>query len=198
MNIPDPFARTIRLRVTLTDAYCTLPNGEPLPAIAPGTSAEIIIQATALIDPSEREKFTREDRLLLLLKQTELWARVKPDTVEEHLAAHRVLKTGLGGKDGLFVVLLLVDDLYLIKRTGKSAMLDECRCHIPALGIDVASVNEAYTRISAAFEPWRRSHSGNVFREVYYGGGMHLSPLDRLRSPMEIEMITLNQKRYAL
>lgn len=47
----------------------------------------------------------------------------------------------------------------------------------------VASLNHAYTRLSELFESWRISHTGNIYKQVYYqerNGKWH--PLEILRS----------------
>ena len=191
MNIPDPKARTVRLQVTIENSHCILADGRPLPKLTNNTPAELIFRATSLLDPEDREKYSGELREVILPKQAELWARVKSDAIENRLEVHRVSKETWGGsgKRGKFVPFHLNQDLYLVKRAGKSSILEECRCHIPALEIEVDSVNEAYTRISEAFEPKRRSHAGNVFREVFFEHGFYVFPLERLRSPEEYEFI---------
>ena len=86
---------------------------------------------------------------------------------------------------GLFVPFTLSADLALIIRTGKSAALKECLCHIPSLQAQAGSINETYTKISVAFEPSRRAHTGNAFRCVFYEKDKTLFPLDDLRLKRE-------------
>jgi hypothetical protein len=193
MNIPDPKARTVRLQVTIEDGHCILADGRPLPKLTNNTPAELIFRATALLDPEDRAKYSGELREVILPIQAELWARVKSDAIENRLAVHRVPKDiwGVGNhKRNYFVSFHLMQDLYLVNRVGKSSILEECKCYIPAREMEVSSVNEAYTRISEVFEPERRSHAGNVFRDVFFEHGLYVYPLERLRSPEEHELIT--------
>ena len=43
----------------------------------------------------------------------------------------------------------------------------DCKCKIESLNQEADSVNHAYTLISTAFEPERKSHTGNVFSKVF-------------------------------
>ena len=87
---------------------------------------------------------------------------------------------------GHFVSFNITQKLTVLLRAGKHAKLGDCLCEIPSLKISADSVNEAYSKISAAFEPTRRSHSGNVFRCVFMErpDGL-LEPLENQRERTE-------------
>ena len=53
-----------------------------------------------------------------------------------------------------------------------------CRCKIPARDRGASILNEAYTVISEAFEPGRRSYTGHVLKSAVYEAGDHLQPPD--------------------
>ena len=89
-----------------------------------------------------------------------------------------------------FVEVVLDETLTLRKRGSKSPRLDDVRCHVPALpDASYQSLNEAYRRISEAFEPTRRSAGGNVFLNVYYFNEDRNSwrPLGELRGDLLFE-----------
>jgi len=74
----------------------------------------------------------------------------------------------------------LKQDLRLVAKNKKPS-LSPCICFIPALQQQVESVNEAYTKISLAFEPKRRSNAGNVFLVVFVEQDAYVVSLDTLR-----------------
>jgi hypothetical protein len=181
MHIPDRFARTVRILVQITDGMCRRVGGQPLPKLSTNTTAELVLSAYDIADPKELADLTSERTVPLLPKDTTLWARVKEDQIPASLLGHRACKKIWPVEPGLFVSFTLTADLALLIRAGKNAALKECLCHIPSLGAQARSINEAYTKISVAFEPSRRSHTGNAFRCVFYEKDKTLLPLDDLR-----------------
>lgn len=190
MPTPDPYARTVRLLVSLQNANWCLANGGPLPPLRAGTTAELVLSPLDLANEDDRKRLTAERTVPLLPSGTTLWARVKRDTIGAALAKQRAELTLRLGQKALFVGFSLQEELGLLIRAGKDAMLRDCQCSIPALAVQPRSVNEAYTRISTAFEPSRRSHSGNVFRHVFFDRNEVLHPLDELRLARECELQT--------
>ena len=187
MFIPEKMARTIRLNILLSDGKCTLADGTALPRIKKGSSAELVVRASNLLDDKERAALISERKILFLQAETRLWARVNEDAVPETLRRHRIeMKVFPGGEERV-VAFILRQDLYLRIRAAKSSVLADCNCHIPSLGFDPKSVNEAYARISTAFEPSRRSHTGNVFDCVFVERNDRLWPLSELRLAKEAE-----------
>jgi len=46
----------------------------------------------------------------------------------------------------------------------------------------VPSLNQAFTRLSEVFEPWRKAHTGNIYERVFYRAtDGHWAPLKELR-----------------
>jgi hypothetical protein len=189
MFIPDKTARTIRLSVHISDGLCTAVNGPALPEIKKGASAELVIHAGDLLDDKERKILISERKILLLPGGTQLWARVKEDEVTEKLQPHRIEMKIYPVVPELVVAFSLLEDLSLIIRGAKGSILADCKCHIPSLDFEAKSVNEAYARISTAFEPSRRSHTGNVFNCVFSKQDGALRPLADLRKTKEAEAI---------
>lgn len=185
--IPDPFARSIRLEIKISDGKVTMIDGEPLTDLKSETIAELILPAFAIKDDKIREALTKEEKVLLLPAETTLWARVKEDSIETDLKPFREQKNVSPGVLKLFVGFIIKSDLYLLLKAGKNATLMECECYLPALKTQASSVNEAYTKISTVFEPSRRSHTGNVFSCVYLENDKTFFPLDFLRLDKEAE-----------
>jgi hypothetical protein len=187
MQIPDPFARTVRLFVTVTNGQCKLLDGQPLPKLKADTHAELMLSPYDIEDMEARTRFTSERDVSFLPVGTTLWARVKPDDVSQQLGKHRKSLAIWPAGEEFGVAIVLQGDLRLLIRTGKNAILVNCACKIPALGFDADSVNEAYSKISTAFEPSRRSHAGNVFRCVFFQRADKFHLLNTLRLEKESE-----------
>jgi hypothetical protein len=79
-------------------------------------------------------------------------------------------------------------------RAFRLPRLLDVRCILPELGEEASSVNEAYTRLSRAYERGRRSSTGNVFLVVYgpsshQRGAATFVPLGELRQLKHEEYI---------
>jgi hypothetical protein len=183
MSKTPSFAPTVRLDIQINNGRITFVGGESLPAFKEGAIGQLILDASALKHDADRLRLTREAATQILAKGDSLWARVAIDTIPVSLKAHRENKTVSSGAAYGFVRMILRAPLKLIGSEGKLPVLDECDCGLPALPhVACASVNEAYTRISEAFEPSRRSHTGNVFSCVFFEQGGSLYPLKKLRN----------------
>lgn len=188
MFIPDKFARTVRLLVKITDGNVTLADGKPLPKIKADARGELVLFSVySLTDENERAFYAAESEVPILNKGESLWARVNNDPIEKSLEKWRITRRTGKGESAHFVQFILETDLGLILRPGKSSVLTGCNCSIPALDVDAFSVNEAYTRISMAFEPKRRSHTGNVFQCVFVEKDETLVALEDLRMKAETQ-----------
>jgi hypothetical protein len=64
----------------------------------------------------------------------------------------------------------------------------QCLCEVDALQAKPESVNHAYTLITQAFQPTRRSKVGNVFREVVVKLHDDWTPLEDLRKDIEVQV----------
>jgi len=71
----------------------------------------------------------------------------------------------LEANGNLFVELVLKENLQLKRNTGN---FQDCTCFIPALQKNAKSVNHAATLISESFEPDRKSHTKDGFRDAYF------------------------------
>lgn len=187
MPIPDSSGSTVRLFVTLADGHCKLTGGRPLPKLKPDTYAELLLSPFDIEDELVRAQLMSRRTISFLPVGTKLWVRVKKDDIVEQLAEHRQSKQVWPCQPAIFVSFTLSEELMLLVRGGKNAVLCDCKNEIPSLGEHAEIVNEAATKISTAFEPSRRSHAGNVFSCVFYQEKNHLHPLNRLRLLKESE-----------
>lgn len=185
MIIPDKFARTVRLGVRIAKGEVRLADGRELPAIRDGAWGELVVLAESVANEEVRKTLTSERRVIFLPAKTVLWAKVREEDIPANLMKFREPRQSWPGEPGLFVAFILGQDLRIILRGCKAALLDDCNCDIPALERSVASVNHAYTALSTAFEPTRRSHTGNVFLKVFVEHEKWLRPLNDLRMQIE-------------
>lgn len=176
--------RTIRFGVRLGDRGWELVTGEALPKMKTGTVGELVVPAYCLMEEKDREVWTVGELQEILPGVHRLWVRVRckgplADDLPKDLPKAMELARLRESVD--VVPIDLKGSLRLEKRPGKLSKLMPCSCHIPSLKRDVDSVNEAYARISEAFETHRRSHGGNVFTNVFFEEKGLLRPLDLRR-----------------
>lgn len=184
--IPEANKRTVRLPVVIEKGAFKLLDGSPLPALRDKVVGDLVIDADDLTNEQERQEWTKEKAVRFLQSGSVLWARVKPDDVPREMQKHVVVKREWPGTHVHVVGFALTADLELVLRAGKKAALNPCPCHIASLDLAVQSVNEAYAKISVAFEPSRRSHTGNVFLCVFHEHNDFVRPLDELRKQVEL------------
>ena len=160
---------------------CTLADGTPLPKIKKGASAELVVHGADLLEVRQRGVLIGERYSLFLPRGTRLWARVKEDDLAENLRPFRIEMKAYRGVPKWVVAFDLQEDLTMTLRVAVGAVLADCKCRIPALGFEAKSVHEAYTRLSTAFEPSRRYHTGNVFTCVFVASKDGLRPMAEAR-----------------
>lgn len=165
----------VRVPVHVTDeGSLAFYYGGPLPKLRAGTIADLVVPAHAFEVPYQLELLQRTDKVEVLAKGALLAVHISERSLAKLDASllphvhplegnHPTLPAG-----GHWVRAVLQDPLLASIRGAQVAELTACRVCIPALERTVASVNEAYTRISEVFESHRRSHTGNVFEKVCY------------------------------
>ncbi len=199
MFIPKPKEQTIVIPVLVKkNGQLTLlhDDGE-LPPFLRDIVGELRVPAYAL--PEEwAQLFSAQAVIQLLPAEKELWVEVKTESLAERFWEHREKGNIREGVGKYFVKVILKEPLCLLWRSTKKATLLPCRCYIPALNEYADSLNEAYYRISVAFEPRRRSHTGNVF-QLCYCDEKGLCSLDMLRGVKQAEYSKhLYQRLHAL
>lgn len=165
----------ISIPIQLYKGNITYLGGLPLPPIKEGALADLILPASALLESDITQLLLGTTEVQLLPKGEVLLAGVKTKDAPEALrgqaqkAPKRAELNPRAPADLGWVRIDLLQDLILRVGGGVHSELLDCTCRIPALpGKEARSVNHAYTLISEAFEPNRRSHTGSAFQKIYY------------------------------
>jgi eukaryotic-like serine/threonine-protein kinase len=91
-------------------------------------------------------------------------------------------------KQRALVPFTILEPLILAHTGSRRPALRPCPCAVDALQAKAESVNHAYTLITQAFQPTRRSKVGNVFREVVVKRHDDWMPLEDLRKDVEAKV----------
>ena len=159
----DPAEKTVIIPAKVVGGKIVRENGKPLPEIKYDANIEIKVPTYEYV-----KILDRGSTLIVAIKPGKLnqkhsdylgWV-IKEYNLENVVKAS-LIKTG-------YAELILLDDLYLIIRGSKPPILQHCKVEIPFLEKEARSVNHAYTLISTEFETERISHTGNVFKHVFF------------------------------
>ena len=189
----EPNENTVEIPIIIRRGKVEFFYGGPLPELKEGQIGKIEIPADAFVNQQDVARLSVHETVLLLPEGM---------TLQVHMALqgagkpppglHSIRATeGFWGNGG-FAEIFLKDPLQLTFRGTKKPLLEPCKCSIPTLATEAASVNQAYSRLSERFEQHRRSHTGNVFSQVFYlpDGKQSWEPLENLRRQREAEFET--------
>jgi hypothetical protein len=181
--------RSVRVPFKVVDGTLTYFYGGELPALAEGCIGELVVPARDITDLTERTRLERRQTAPLLPKGTHLLMRMRAAD-RTNVGPGCVLNPqGVQGVPlslGLFVWIVLREDLLLYVEGAKRGFLARVKCMIPALeNREAKSLNHAYGLISEKFERERLSHTGNVFEQAFVEGERGWLELDLLRSAAE-------------
>lgn len=182
----DP-ERSVRIPFKVVDGALKYFYGGKLPQLRDGTIGDLVVPHSSLLDSKERDRLEQERIELLLPAGTLILMRMRNAVQSANRSGCRLNPPTFPPGEGMFVELLLTEDLSLRLRGSKPGALEPAECSIPALGekATAASLNHGYRLISEVFEPTRRSHAGNVFHEAFVPGEKAWIPLGNLRSSVE-------------
>lgn len=186
----EKYERTVTLPVRIVEGLPQPFYGPTWPRLKDGYIANLVLPVDAFVDPSDETLMTAPLGTELLAAGTTLLAAVSDQAVGEGFIT-------LGEQfvsplpHSRFLPFTLLEPLRIQLRGTKKARLEPCRCEVPSLKKAFDSVNETYTRISEHHEPYRRSHTGNVFEKVLYLRETREQrelwyPLDDLRHSLEM------------
>jgi hypothetical protein len=177
------FEKRLRIAVRFDGARFSLLDGSPLPTISKDAVCELVLRPELLPDPRDREHFVRDDVLPILDAGRSVLIGLSPRSVGD--PKPRELKTPqeTGVLTEYWLAEICLDqDLRIRIRGDQEAKLEPCKCMVPALNREAASVNHAFTMLSEAYETGRQSHTGNVFERAYIQvGPKQWETLDDLR-----------------
>jgi hypothetical protein len=181
-----PDEKTVRVPIRVVGGKIEYLRGGSLPTLCDATFGELVLPASAIKLPAVREKLLAESVVPLVEASAHLLVRISSKSIPHPLSRHvrnvRLEKLG----QTMCVDITLRETLSIRWRGSKLAALEPVKCNIPALpGKDAESLNHAYRLVSEAFEPHRRSHSANVFHEIFVQRGTGWLPLEALRSEAE-------------
>lgn len=182
-------ASTLTITVRIQGSEIRQYDGSPLPKLS-DCIGELTIPAFAVAEEEDRAVLADEVSVEILKAGSIVRCRISPSPNDNSVPPDAVFHQIPGQQlFGAFVEVVLEEPLVLRTRGGKRATLGQVACRIPAIGDRLCqSLNEAYRVISERFEPFRRSHSGNVFQEMWWQDDMAgtWAELDVLRSDYEV------------
>lgn len=185
----DKEAKTIRVPVKVVGGRLTYLYGGDLPALKEGIVGDLVLPAFGVVADDVRQRLLSVRAVPLLQEATPLLVRISCQSIPTILGARVVRETLDGVVNTPCVRVVLLEPLAMLWRAGKPGSLKPVKCEIPALRkLQAGSVNQAYRLVSEAFEPHRRSHSANVFQEVFFQAGQHWRHLEDLRSRAERDL----------
>lgn len=171
--------------------------GGGMPKLKEGALADIVVPEQAFKNADELQRFNLEDTVTLLPGGSRLFAMMSRNhlmrgpQIGSPSSAHIRPQDGLGNAN--LVAFAIKQDLKLHLRGTKLAQLEPCECELEGFpeNLAVLIINQGYTRLSERYEPTRKSHSGNVFPEVFFMERNRLLPLVELR----VRAVTELEKR---
>ncbi|WP_022952438.1 hypothetical protein [Leucothrix mucor] len=179
---PDKHSKTVEIpvRVKKGNKIEFFYDGE-LPNIQEGVLCRLIVPAYGITEQNQQQ-LSAEKTVSLLPEGSKIFMAIKIDRPEkvdaELLRRHKMIseqhRSEIKNRSSKVILqngpveIILLGDLKLTLRGTKRAKLESCRCKIPLLDIEAGSLNQAYSLISQEFEKHRMSHTGSVFRSMYY------------------------------
>lgn len=199
---PDPFQAKVKLTVRAKNGQLELLEGVPFPILQEGTVGDLTVRASAFGNDPIVAWLRYDGEVEILPAGKRLLVGINPkDTPGELTNKHFMLNDSQRNISENppwmhYVEVVLGQSLVLFLHGTDKPTLADCHCAIPALKQEAASVNQAYSLVSTAFEPTRRAHTGNVFERVFYQNedGFWV-PLDHLRD--EVEALLERRVRFA-
>lgn len=181
---PDLSHRTVKIPAEWRDGRWQVFGGGDLPQFDEGAVIDLVFPAFYLHDRDDIERWTQEQTVPFLPKGTELLLRISPERIPRHLLDQTIEVPDNAGVLRRFVLVVLDEDQGMSLVPGKNGTLLECPCTIPNMRESAISVNEAYKKIAATFEPDRHSNQGNIFLLAYVERDGRLVKLDTLRDEL--------------
>lgn len=191
-----PYSKRLRLPMRFMDGVWDLEFGGPVP-VEHGTTADLLVEVSALTDKNFADRLLAQSSIPIFEPGETLRAYVAPKDhkglsdeqkkllipmAEVNLAPGFIDSWSSGGVSFIDVQIGKATDkqaqsldfrnggLWLITEGFspsdlRSSMIDLPACVSPDPAI---SLNHAFTILSEVFEPWRKSHTGNVYQRFFY------------------------------
>jgi hypothetical protein len=178
---PDSYRKTVMIPVRISNGKVTFYYGGNLPEMRDDVIGDLIVPSSAIKDPDILKKLSQMAEQQVFPSGTSLLIEFHPkqsdikdvnivnhfkDTFQRHRIEQSMDK--IFWIDYKFSEVILQEPLRICTRGTKLPVLALCKCYIPFLKEDARSLNHAYTLMSQVFESSRMSHTGNVFKRVYF------------------------------
>ena len=158
-------------------------DGKPFPGIVDGTRVDIIVPVNGFMDERDMLNYGQEHYALMFSAETDLWLNLPSagSTLYREQRNHPDLVIPGGLQNSYFTKITLKDPLAIFMQGTSRSRLKSCKVLIHLLGEEAISLNQAFTVLSRVYEPQRISHTGNVFRHIYYKKNGEMFPLSKKR-----------------
>lgn len=174
---------TGKISAIFRDGQIELKDGTPFPAMENNTPVDIIVPIQGFKDDKDRIKYTLEQQKIFFPPRTELWVNL-PSSGSKLLnerSTYPDIVLGAKFRSGLATKIRIEEPLILMTQGTTRGKLKNCRVSIPLLKGEAKSLNQAFTLLSRVYEPDRLSHTGNVFRNIYFEDTGEMLPLSKRR-----------------
>jgi hypothetical protein len=165
--VPDSQKQCAEIPImTSNEGFHAFPEG-PLPALKEGILCRLIVPAFAFQEEADKSKYTNVSKQCVLRKDTNLRIALS------------------FGKE---VTVRLDGELWMRIRGERRPSCDDVPCTLIEEKLPARSLNHAYAIASAQHEKERRSHTGNIYRSIYFQDSRgHWRPLEVLRVHVEAQ-----------
>ncbi|HNQ77301.1 MAG TPA: hypothetical protein PKJ37_00065 [Acidobacteriota bacterium] len=188
--IPEPALKVVKIPIEIREGKIRFFYEGPLPQISEGTRGDLIVPEYSVQDKDLQKLLSSERKIPFLKGKTILYVHV----VIDHCYGAAFLKEAIPEdicwpKQLYFVKIMLQEPLFLLMRGTKKPTLSPVKCQATAeYGLMGGSLNQIYTNISQRYERYRVSHSGNVFKKIFFENEKDapLVPLEKLRLNREL------------
>jgi len=198
--IPDSFKKSVQIPITVRNGEIELFYGGVIPKLQDGTIGDLIVPRYSVEDTKKLEQLTQELEKELLPCNTTLLVNLKPSNIADKSKQYPLKVDSYPIQNDSFFQITLKEPLLLLLRGTKKSELKNCKCSIPSIpDAEAVSLNHAYTLLSEKFETTRRSHTGNVYKKVFFKAKDTVwRPISALRDNAEWQvehcLIILSQK----
>jgi len=188
--IPDPLSKTVKIPVEIKKNNVEFYFEGPLPEIMDGTLGDLVVPLYAVKDTKFKNLLSEERKIPLLKKGTDLFVQIHFDVNDGNLEIIEADPNECGVKVKMkFARIILEENLFLYLRGTKHPILSSSKCKSVLINnVRGDSLNHIYTLLSELYEKDRISHTGNVFKKIFFWDRVSkcLLPIERFRRMREI------------
>ncbi len=169
----------VKIPIKVKRQHITFPDGSTIPQFYSESLGDLSLPISSIKEVNIVPLLTSTKDISILNAYCQLFAVL--NTVTDVLSSQNseyqaALSRGYGK-------IIILESLKIRFKGFNVGKLLDCKCTIPALDREAKSINHAFTLLSEEFEKNRLSHTGNVFKNVFYSSSEdnQLKPLGKLR-----------------